>query len=339
MYYLPEEHCFTQIVQHLEKLCGLGNDKLDDFENWLWNPAAVNAISGYYKGIECNYPNYCDDLDTNNKNMHCFTRYERESLYNQKKKYRWVSKQSPLRQQDPVHSTSQHDYDQRPTSMLNMVKSDLPGFCAKQKRVYFEGKRNLCRHFLKGQCNRGNSCDFLHDESIFCSDEQKVFLGGLPTYITVKVLRDNLRTAGYTVLNQPKVLHGFSPQICLGSVQEAQNMIKRGKVMIEGTLVDVRPYQAFRKDNLKMYSEVVKRSIFLRGLSRSTTCWMIKKRLADLGFVTVNYPNIKGGFASHVMLESAKQAQRLLKLKNIKINKSIVEIRPYPRDRVKHRKI
>merc|ERR1719427_1622730 len=187
--------------------------------------------------------------------------------------------------------------------MIKMVESTLQGFGAPKDRDNFEGKRRLCRHFLKGRCNRGNTCDFLHDQSIFCSDEQKVFLGGLPPYITDKILQQALRTQGWNVINKPKVLQGFSPQICLGSVEEAQNMIKRGKVVIEGAFVDVRPYEAFAKDNLKMGSEdEIKRSVFLGGLSSSTTGWMIKERLAQLGFVTVNHPVVKSGFAPQVML-------------------------------------
>merc|ERR1719320_1988074 len=76
-------------------------------------------------------------------------------------------------------------------------------------------KRRLCRHFLKGWCGRGKSCDFLHDSSIFCPDLQKVFLGGLPSYVTESTLKRKLAEQGYNVINQPKVLRGFTPQVCL----------------------------------------------------------------------------------------------------------------------------
>jgi len=326
-----------QIEHTLQQYCGLANDGLDDTEEQMWDPAVENVIYGNYRGVDYRYPNYCDDLVQNN-NIDCFTRYERESLYKQHMKYKSICKQATLRQHESVHSASQNHYEQHPISMFNMETSHLKELDAKQEQDNFEGKRRLCRHFLKGRCNRGKSCDFLHDESIFCSDEQKVFLGGLPTHITDKELRDALRKQGYTVLNKPKVLQGFSPQICLGSVQEAQSMIKRGNVMIEGEFVDVRPYEAFAKDNVKIGSEEeTKRSVFLGGLSSSTTGWMIKKRLAALGFVTANHPVVKSGFAPQVMLESAEQARRLVKLKNIKINKSTVEVRPYSRYRVKFR--
>jgi len=50
----------------------------------------------------------------------------------------------------------------------------------KPQQKYQNRKRRLCRHFLKGHCKRGNTCDFLHDSSIFCHEMQKVFLGRSP---------------------------------------------------------------------------------------------------------------------------------------------------------------
>merc|ERR1719510_1049416 len=88
-------------------------------------------------------------------------------------------------------------------------------------------KRRLCRHFLKGHCNRGKTCDFLHDPSIFCPSSQKVFLGGLPAHITEATLRQKLLQQGYKVINKPKVLRGFTPQVCLASVEEAQKLIEK----------------------------------------------------------------------------------------------------------------
>jgi len=233
------------------------------------------------------------------------------------------------------HSTSLNHYEQRNTKMLQMVGSHFEGFGTKRDSDNSVGKRRLCRHFLKGLCNRGNACDFQHDESIFCSDEQKVFLGGLPAHISEIGLREALVIQGYKVLNKPKVLQGFCPQICLGSVQEAQSMIRRGKIFIEGAFVDVRPYEPFVKESLKMgIKDDIKRSVFLGGLSSNTTGWMIKKRLSELGFVTTNHPVVKVGFAPQVILESTEQARRLVELKKITVNQSIVEIRPYSDYRV-----
>merc|ERR1719285_956745 len=61
-------------------------------------------------------------------------------------------------------------------------------------------KSRHCRHFLKGRCERGNTCGFRHDISVFCTDMQKVFLGGLPQHMTSSLLRQKLSEQGYKVL-------------------------------------------------------------------------------------------------------------------------------------------
>jgi len=346
-----EELCYMQIEHTLEQLCGLANESLVEVEEDLWDHGSENAICVDYNSVEYNdiesydpsyedldyvFPEWNHDIDySNNINVDCLSPYERESVCRQRMKKQSIYEQSSARQHAHDYSASMNHYYQRTAPISQMVESHLEGFAAKEDSDKFVGKRRLCRHFLKGRCNRGDSCDFLHDESIFCSDEQKVFLGGLPSNITDNVLREALSMQGYRVLNKPKVLQGFSPQICLGSVQEAQLMVRRGKILIAGEYVDVRPYEAFVKDGLKISSKnIVKRSVFLGGLPSSTTGWMIKERLAELGFTTANHPVVKSGFAPQVMLESEDQARRLVELKRIKINQSTVEIRPYSRYRV-----
>jgi len=191
-------------------------------------------------------------------------------------------------------------------------------------------KRRLCRHFLKGHCKRGRACDFLHDPSIFCPDFQKVFLGGLPAHITESTLQEKLTRQGYTVINKPKVLRGFTPQVCLGSVEEAQRLIKKGRIFIDGSQVDVRPYEAFAKDDLdKRLPDDTKRSVFIGGLSNGTTGQMIIEDLEKLDVKVVNHPLIKTGFTPKVTLGTVDQAQKLIKMRKVRIHHSLVDIRPY----------
>jgi len=65
------------------------------------------------------------------------------------------------------------------------------------------------------------------------------------------------------------------------------------------------------------------------GLPRNTTGWMIKDKLKQMGLETVNHPVVKSGFAPQVILVSVQQARRLVKMKKIKINGGVVEIRTY----------
>lgn len=196
-------------------------------------------------------------------------------------------------------------------------------------------KRRLCRHFLKGWCKRGKSCDFLHDSSIFCPDLQKVFLGGLPSYITESNLRQKMAEQGYNVINKPKVLRGFTPQVCLGSVEEAQRLIKKGKIMIDDAQVDVRPYEEFVKDTPdKKLPDDIKRSVFLGGLPNGTTGKDIREELEKLDVKVVNHPLIKAGFTPQVILGNAQQAEKLVNLKKVRIRNTLVDIRPYVNYRV-----
>jgi len=190
-------------------------------------------------------------------------------------------------------------------------------------------KSRHCRHFLKGHCERGDSCGFRHDHSVFCTDLQKVFLGGLPAHLTASLLRQKLAEQGYTVLNHPKILRWFSPQVCLGSVEEAQSLVEKGTIVIDGAVIRVRPFEAFTRDNKKKLPDEVERSVFLGGLAAGTTAEMIKDELGKLGLDVVNIPVVKSGYSPQVALTTYEQAQTLLKLMRVQINGALVNVRPF----------
>jgi len=169
-------------------------------------------------------------------------------------------------------------------------------------------KTKHCRHFLKGHCKRGDACGFRHDRSVFCSDKQKVFLGGLPPHLTGNLLREKLEEQGYTVLNQPKIKQWFSPQVCLGSVEEASRLIEKRTIVIDGTCIRVRPYEGFSRDNKKTPADEVERSVFLGGLAPLTTINMIKDDIGIMGMKVVNMPELKTGYSPKVTLETVNQA-------------------------------
>jgi len=190
-------------------------------------------------------------------------------------------------------------------------------------------KTKHCRHFLKGYCERGDSCGFRHDRSVFCSDKQKVFLGGLPPHLTVNLLREKLEEQGFTVLNQPKILRCFSPQVCLGSVEEASRLVEKGTIVIDGTYIRVRPYKGFSRDNKKTPADEVERSVFLGGLAPLTTINMIKDDIGIMGMKVVNMPDVKTGYSPKVTLETVNQAQTLLNLRQVQINGVMVSVRQF----------
>jgi len=191
--------------------------------------------------------------------------------------------------------------------------------------------RRLCRHFLKGHCRRGSSCDFLHDSSIFCDDRQKVFLGGLPPHITQSTLREKMAAQGFEIINQPKLFRGFTPQVCLASVEQAQQLVTLGRICIDGTDVDVRPYRAqnLGSNDNKLLTKNASCSVFLGGLATGTTRCMIKDDLEKLAVKVVNNPLVKMGFSPQVKLGSPEQAQKLVQLKRVMINNTLVDVRAY----------
>merc|ERR1719427_1310451 len=190
-------------------------------------------------------------------------------------------------------------------------------------------KSRHCRHFLKGHCERGESCGFRHDHSVFCTDLQKVFLGGLPAHLTASLLRQKLAEQGYTVLNHPKILRWFSPQVCLGSVEEAQKLVEKGTIVIDGAIIRVRPFEAFTRDNKKKLPDEVERSVFLGGLAAGTTADMIKDELGKMALVVVNIPVVKSGYSPQVALQTYQQARTLLNLMRVQINGALVNVRPF----------
>lgn len=208
-------------------------------------------------------------------------------------------------------------------------ETELAEICSRPDAVKYEvpqndcRKRRLCRHFLKGHCKRGSSCDFLHDTSIFCPESQKVFLGGLPAHITAEQLVMKLAEKGYQVINKPKVLRGFTPQVCLATVEQAKELVDAQQVFINGCPVDVRPYEDRKPpDDLK-------RSVFLGGLPSGAMVHHIKADLAAFGVRVCNHPILKAGFVPQVVLATPEEAQRLIKVKKVSIGGKMVEVRPY----------
>jgi len=124
----------------------------------------------------------------------------------------------------------------------------------------------MCHHFTKGYCKLGESCNFRHSVRICHPDSQKLFLGGLPKNITSETLVFELRKKRYTIINEPKVFRRFCPQVCFGSTEEAQRMLREGKISILGCSVDVRPFKASTQKKMNREQNVNNRSVSLVGV-------------------------------------------------------------------------
>jgi len=160
--------------------------------------------------------------------------------------------------------------------------------------------------------------------------DQKVFLGGLPIGMTERTLREQMSALGYKVLKRPKVLRGFAPEVLLRSVEQAQELVAKRTIILDGVKVEVRPWKSStRHSQLKNIPSVGNRSIFLQGLRVGTTAKDIKDTLKKMGMRVVNQPVIKDGFSGQVILETDSQAQDLIRMKKMFLNVKFVDVRPF----------
>jgi len=74
------------------------------------------------------------------------------------------------------------------------------------------------------------------------TNNRSIFLGGLPSSVTVQVLKTEIDKLGMKVTNRPLVKAGFIPKVTLASVQQAQKLVAQGVIDINGAVVSVRPY-------------------------------------------------------------------------------------------------
>jgi len=169
-------------------------------------------------------------------------------------------------------------------------------------------------------------------------DGQRVFLGGLPIGITERKLRQQLAALGYKVLKRPKILHGFAPEVWMQTVDQAKDLVEKGKIMIQGLEVEVRPFNSWTKlSKLSKLPNVRKRSVFIGGMSQGTKTKDLQDALSEMGMKVINYPVIKHGFARQVILDTISQAKSLIKMKKIQVDGAFVDVRPFINQRCRRR--
>jgi len=190
-------------------------------------------------------------------------------------------------------------------------------------------KLPFCRHYNDGYCKRGSNCEFQHILNGAYPDAQKVFLGGLPLNITERELSQRLKAQGYNVINEPSIMHKYAPQVCLETAEEAQRLINRGTIIIDGAAVDVRRYEAVTKKQQERLADITRRSVFLGGLEKETTPKIIRYELAMIGMKVVNHLTIKSGFCPQVTLATSEQACNLISKVKVQIKGKWVNVRPY----------
>jgi len=164
--------------------------------------------------------------------------------------------------------------------------------------------------------------------------DKRIFLGGLPAGMTERTLRQQIALLGYKVMKRPKILRGFAPEVLMRSAQEAKALVDKGTIMINGFEVEVRPFNALMKQSeSRKIPNVNKRSVFLGGLSEGTTAKDIQDAFSNMGIRILNYPVIKFGFSKQVILKNVHQAKALIEKKKILIRGTLVDVRPFVRQK------
>lgn len=90
------------------------------------------------------------------------------------------------------------------------------------------------------------------------TNNRSVFLGGLPSSITVQVVKTELEKLGMKVTNRPLIKAGFIPKVTLASAEQAQQLVAKGTIDINGSVVSVRPYVSKLKTPTKECSTTCK---------------------------------------------------------------------------------
>jgi len=72
--------------------------------------------------------------------------------------------------------------------------------------------------------------------------KRSIFLCGLSDGTTAKDIQMVFAEIGIRIVNYPVIKFGFSRQVILETIRQARALIERKKILINGTLVDVRPF-------------------------------------------------------------------------------------------------
>merc|ERR1711964_150844 len=160
-----------------------------------------------------------------------------------------------------------------------------------QERIAAQaGRTRLCKHFLLGKCGAGDKCTYAHDISVLKPDEQKVFIGGIPSACTSRQLVAAIEKLGFKVLNIPKCHpSGFSPKVCLGSVEEAKELLKIARIPVGDHTVDVRKFNDSRSKDQDNFC------VTITGIPEGTSGYTLLQGLEKCGFPIDRSPVIDDG--------------------------------------------
>merc|ERR550534_2771827 len=74
------------------------------------------------------------------------------------------------------------------------------------------------------------------------TNSRSVFLGGVPSSVTVHILKTEIDKLGMKVTNRPWIKAGFIPKVTLATAEQAQELIGKATIDINGAVLSVRAY-------------------------------------------------------------------------------------------------
>merc|ERR550534_3202012 len=72
------------------------------------------------------------------------------------------------------------------------------------------------------------------------TNSRSVFLGGIPPSVTVQILKAEIDKLGMKVTNHSQIKPGFIPKVTLATVDQAQELIGKGTIDVNGAVVSIR---------------------------------------------------------------------------------------------------
>jgi len=202
------------------------------------------------------------------------------------------------------------------TNLTPAVAEDFENMTNQEKIAAEPGRCKLCKHYLMGTCPAGDECTLLHDTSVKMSDEQKVFIGGIPRNCASRTLIRALKKIGFEPINIPKCHPmGFAPKVCFKDVATAKKLLKMARMEVENVTVDVRRFHDSRGTNSNT------KSIFVAGLPEGCTGKMLMDGIESHGFTVERCPIVNEGetFCERVEMETVEMVDGITCIEKLAI--------------------
>ncbi|KAI9616819.1 hypothetical protein KEM48_005065 [Puccinia striiformis f. sp. tritici PST-130] len=122
------------------------------------------------------------------------------------------SDQQHQEQEPPCQLGTQCPFRHSTPSILNFTNTNNPGNTSSNNRNHHSHAKTVCKHWLRGLCKKGNSCEFLHEYNLrtmpeccgFCPYERSCKIGGHPKFEVDPSPRGNPYINSFNPFDRPR---------------------------------------------------------------------------------------------------------------------------------------